>query len=205
MKVWLIVGGVVLAAVVAVGVVVVMNQAAGPLPAASTEPAAVQPPVAVEEMAPVDTAGSTEHAPVVATSSDLPNLTLTTAAGETVQLHDYFGTPLVINAWATWCPFCVKELPDFVTAQEQFGDQVRIIAIDRAESAEAAVGYTDDLGISDQLTFLLDESDSFYRAIGGFSMPETIFVTANGEIQFHKRGPMPLDEINQRIADLLTS
>ncbi len=33
----------------------------------------------------------------------LPDITLRNAAGETIQLSDYQGGPLVINLWATWC------------------------------------------------------------------------------------------------------
>lgn len=37
----------------------------------------------------------------------------------------------------------------------------------------------------------------------GFSMPETLFVDAAGRIVTHKRGPMDLNEIQERTKDLL--
>jgi len=121
----------------------------------------------------------------------------------TVKLADFAGKPLVINSWAAWCPFCRKELPDFVTAQEEFGDKVVIIAIDRSESLAVAKGFTDQQGTTGKLVFLLDPSDSFYQSIGGFSMPETIFVNKDGNIVDHKRGPMDLNEIRQKIEKIL--
>lgn len=133
----------------------------------------------------------------------LPTLSFEDFEGNTIKLADFAGTPLVINSWTTWCPFCIKELPDFVTAQENFGDAIKIIAIDRAESLKIAKEYTDNVKITDKILFLLDPSDSFYKAIGGFSMPETIFVDAEGIIRIHKRGPMELHEITEKINSLL--
>lgn len=124
----------------------------------------------------------------------LPNFT-----GKTINLVDFTGKNLLINSWATWCPFCGAELFDFAVAQKEFGDRVVIIAIDRAESLETAKKFSDEVGASDNLVMLLDPDDLFYQSIGGFSMPETIFVNAQGEIVFHKRGPMDLDEIRERI------
>lgn len=123
--------------------------------------------------------------------------------GNAIQLSDYAGVPLVVNSWAAWCPFCKKELLDFALAQKEFGGRVKIIAVDRAEPLETAKKYSDKLGVSDKLIFLLDPDDSFYRAIGGFSMPETVFVDAAGNIVFHKRGPMELPEIRDRIEQIL--
>lgn len=132
----------------------------------------------------------------------LKNLSFVDYQGNTVELADFTGTPLVINAWAAWCPFCVKELPDFVSLQKEFPEAM-VIAINRVESLNIAKSYTDDAGITDGLVFLLDRSDSFYKSIGGFTMPETIFVDAQGIIQDHKRGPMDLEEMKERLETIL--
>lgn len=122
--------------------------------------------------------------------------------GKTVSLADFKGKPVVLNSWAVWCPFCVKELEDFAILQQELGDQIAIVAINRTESLNQVKKYTDDLGLTDKLIFLLDRKDSFYRSIGGFSMPETIFVDSTGNTVFHKRGPMRFDEIKQKINEL---
>lgn len=132
-----------------------------------------------------------------------PDFNLQDYEGNTVELSDFSGKPLVINSWAAWCPFCKKELEDFAKVQGEFKDQVVIIAIDRAESLETAKRFTDEAGITDDLIFLLDPGDSFYQSIGGFSMPETIFVDKNGVTRFHKRGPMDSNEMRERIKEIL--
>lgn len=133
----------------------------------------------------------------------VPAFALQDYNGNTVRTADFRGKPMVINAWAAWCPFCGKELQDFAVVQKEFGDQVAIIAVDRAETLSAAKQFTDRLGITDELIFLLDPTDSFYALIGGFSMPETIFVDAQGVIREHRRGPIEVDEMRQKIQELI--
>jgi len=125
--------------------------------------------------------------------------------GNTVSLEKFRGKPLVINSWAVWCPFCRKELVDFATLQQEFGNRVTAIAIDRQEPLAKAKGFTDELGITNDMLFLLDSSDSFYKSIGGFSMPETIFVNGAGEIVVHKRGPMELDEMREHTNKIISA
>lgn len=110
----------------------------------------------------------------------------------------------VVNSWATWCPFCVDELSDFAKLQEEFPDDVVVIAINRKESAQVAKGFTDSLGISDKMFFLLDKGDSFYtRVIGGIGMPETVFVDREGNVVIHKRGPMEFNEMKEKVEQVI--
>lgn len=122
--------------------------------------------------------------------------------GRAVSLAAYAGKPLIVNSWAVWCPFCKQELPDFAALQAEFPD-ITVIAIDRAEPVDTVRAYTDGLGISGKMTFLLDSGDDFYKSIGGFSMPETIFLDAGGHITFHKRGPMTLNEMQEAVKKYL--
>lgn len=128
-----------------------------------------------------------------------PEFTLKDYQGQEVKLSDFRGKAVIVNAWATWCPFCKEELIDFAALQKEYGDKIAVIAVDRAESLEISKKYSDDLKVTGSLIFLLDQSDSFYQAIGGFSMPETIFVDKNGFIRDHKRGPMKLEEMKRRV------
>lgn len=132
----------------------------------------------------------------------VPDLKFTNYEGQEVSLASFSGKPLIVNAWASWCPFCVEELPDFISLQEEFKNKITIIAVNRGEQLATAKNYTDGRGLSDKLIFLLDINDTFYKAIGGFSMPETIFVDKEGKIIFHKRGPMSLEEMRRKVEDL---
>jgi peroxiredoxin len=52
-----------------------------------------------------------------------PDFVLTDVNGEEVKLSDYKGKVVVLNFWATWCPPCRKEIPDFNELQAQYGDK----------------------------------------------------------------------------------
>lgn len=134
---------------------------------------------------------------------DVPALTLERMDGEKVELISYVGTPLVINSWAVWCPFCKDELSDFARLQEEFDGEIIVIAIDRAEDIGKVKEFTDSVGVSGGMELLLDPEDTFYKAIGGFAMPETIFVDGEGAIVTHKRGPMEYAEMKERSKELL--
>lgn len=134
----------------------------------------------------------------------VPLFALTDYDGNEITPKDFKGKALVLNIWATWCPFCVDELPDFALLQEAFPDDIAVIAINRAEPQATAKDYTDrELNITEKLVFLVDPQDSFYRSIGGFSMPETLFVDAKGNIRIHKRGPMKFDEMKEKVELIL--
>lgn len=141
------------------------------------------------------------------TSNTLPDITLQTVAGEEVKVADFLDgdTVLVVNSWATWCPFCVHELPDMVTLQEEFSDQIAVIGVNRREEPDETQSYLENLEIADDLVYLYDSSDAWYRAIGGFSMPETLFISQNGEIIVHKRGFMALQEMRDHVRAALAA
>ncbi|NYT63449.1 redoxin domain-containing protein [Alcaligenaceae bacterium] len=42
--------------------------------------------------------------------------------GRQVELTQYLGKPLVLNFWATWCPPCVKEMPDLDALHGKYPD-----------------------------------------------------------------------------------
>ena len=155
--------------------------------------------LAVRDGGEITSTGSGER---TALAQEVPDLTLKDYDGNDVRLRDIKGDIVLLNAWATWCPFCVDEIPDFVQAQNEFEGQLTVVLINRQESFNQAKKFTDDLGATGNVITLLDPSDSFYRKIGGFAMPETLFVKDNS-IVLHKRGPMTLQEVKLRVKTAL--
>ncbi len=131
------------------------------------------------------------------------NLVFTDYQGNEVVLSSFKKKPLVVNVWASWCPYCKNELAYFNVLQEEYGDAVRIVAVNRAEPLSVAKNYTDALNLNGDVLFLLDPEDAMYKSMGGFAMPETLFVDKKGNVIIHKRGPMKLEEIREHIQRLI--
>lgn len=55
---------------------------------------------------------STPKTPIVIEPDEiLKQHNFTDLEGNLVDIKDYLGKPLLINYWATWCKFCIKDLP----------------------------------------------------------------------------------------------
>lgn len=119
-----------------------------------------------------------------------------------VHLYEFRRKVLVAYAWASWCTYCGEELKNLSQLKNNYGDDVQIVAINRAEPKPIARAYTDQLGISNIL-FLIDETDGFFKSIEGYAMPETVFIDSDGAILYHQRGPIQLDGVKENIDKLL--
>jgi thiol-disulfide isomerase/thioredoxin len=131
------------------------------------------------------------------------SLVLTDYSGKDVHLYDFRRKVLIAYAWASWCPYCGAELQNLAQMKKTYGDNLEVIAINRAEPLATAKAYTDKLQGTDNLVFLIDPTDSFFKNIGGYAMPETVFIDSDGTITFHQRGPLKIAELEQKVKDLL--
>ncbi|MAZ67462.1 hypothetical protein CL652_01680 [bacterium] len=122
--------------------------------------------------------------------------------GSEVALSEIIVRNSVINSWAAWCPFCVKELADFDDVAAARQGEVDFLIVNRGESIETGSAFLEGLGLANNsMRVFYDEDQSLYQAFGGFAMPETVFVDAERRIRFHKRGPLTKKELED-IEDL---
>lgn len=110
-----------------------------------------------------------------------PDFIVYDADGDEVRLSDYFGKPIVLNFWASWCGPCKMEMPDF---QEKFltlGDEVQFLMVNMTagrETQESAESFIAEQGYTFPVLFDLDSSAA--AAYGAYSLPTTIFIDAQG-------------------------
>src|SRR4030067_3192645 len=73
-------------------------------------------------------------------SSYAPSFRVADLKGKTISLSDYRGKVLFLNFWATWCPPCRAEIPDFVEAYaEQKASGLEILGISLDSTGKSAV------------------------------------------------------------------
>ena len=116
----------------------------------------------------------------------------------------YEGKVRVVNSWASWSPYSVQELQDLdVLAKEYMDQNVVVIGINRMETKETAERFLRSIPSLQYLHIVLDSGDVFFSSLEGYAMPETVIYDQNGNIYFHKRGPMSLEEMRKKTQEAL--
>ncbi len=117
---------------------------------------------------------------------------------DTSSLH---GTPVVLNFWATWCAFCVEEMPALEAVHREVRERVRFVGIDREDNVDKARRLAEETEVSYEL--VVDDDGSFFRALQGRGMPTTVLVGADGSIVYRHAGPLTAEELRRLIAEHL--
>ena len=80
-----------------------------------------------------------------------PDFTVYDLDGNPVSLSDYFGKPIVLNFWASWCGPCKMELPDFQETYDELGGDVQFLIVNLTdgsrETVETASAYLKEQGL----------------------------------------------------------
>ena len=125
-----------------------------------------------------------------------PDFRLLDLDGIPVRLREV-GTPAVVNFWASWCTFCIEEMPDFQRVHALAGDDVTIIGINRAEPLPVARRFADETGATYALVLdTEDELGGVYRVIG---MPTTLYIGADGRVAEMRIGFTTFDQIRESV------
>lgn len=57
------------------------------------------------------------------TGAKAPDFSLKTPEGKTVKLSDFHGKYVVLDFWASWCPDCIKDIPNMKRMYETYKDR----------------------------------------------------------------------------------
>lgn len=124
------------------------------------------------------------------------NFIVTDGDGNTVTLSDYIGKPIVINFWASWCPPCVSELPDFEKAYKEY-ENVEFLMVNLTDGSRETVESAKDFVSQNGYTFPVyyDTEFSASYAYSLSSIPVTCFIDAEGNIVASRVGMIDYDTL----------
>jgi peroxiredoxin len=111
-----------------------------------------------------------------------PAISLLDLDGQTIQLADYLGRPVMINFWASWCLPCRSEMPAFQKIYKEYETQgFVILAVNSQESRATAL----DFSKSHALTFpiLLDQDGIVSKHYRAAALPATYFINSQGIVE----------------------
>lgn len=109
-----------------------------------------------------------------------------------VKLSDYFGKPIIINFWASWCGPCKSELPAFNSLYEKYKDDVVFLMInltDGQRDTESSIKkFVSDNGYNFPVYYDIEYDAS--NTYGVRSIPQTVFINADGSLYDTRVGAM---------------
>ena len=168
-----------------------VDQLATQAPVAPQTEAPAETEIPNETETPEETEAQAETEPMTA-----PDFTALDAQGNEVRLSDYFGKPIVLNFWASWCGPCKSEMPDFEEAYQTYGSDVEFMMVNLTDGSRETVETAKAFIAEQNFTFpvYFDTANEAAIAYQASSIPATYFIDKNGNIIAHAVGM--LDKAN---------
>ena len=130
-----------------------------------------------------------------------PRVELPGLRGGRVRLADLRGRPVVLNFWASWCPPCLAEMPEFQRVHRRLGDRVAFLGVNQRDQAQAAERLARSSGVTYPLA--LDAAGRAFDAFGGLGMPTTVLIGADGTVADIVSGQLDETLLRERIRSVL--
>ena len=126
-----------------------------------------------------------------------PDFTVYDYDGNPYSLSDFAGKPVILNFWASWCPPCKREMPDFEKAYIEYGDEVVFMMINLADGKRETVAngqtHINNAGYTFPVYFDTELSANYNYSTG--IVPSTFFINAEGNIAGYAVGEIDYDTI----------
>ena len=144
-----------------------------------------------QESVPVTT-GTTEPPVNIA-----PDFTMLDQEGNEVTLASFFGKPIILNFWASWCGPCKMEMPELQEFYDEYGEDIHFLLVSVDDSVDTAKAFIEKEGYTFPVFF--DTTSMGAYSYGASSIPLTFFIDAEGNLTAYYMGAMSKDILQQGV------
>lgn len=113
-----------------------------------------------------------------------PDFTVTDSQGNPVKLSELRGKPVVLNFWASWCPPCKREMPEFDRVAAELEGQVVFMMVDVVdggrETQKIGAAYVESQGFTFPVYYDLTGEAAYLYGIS--ALPTTYFLDSEGYV-----------------------
>ena len=122
--------------------------------------------------------------------SPAPDITVVDGNDKTVKLSELKGKPVVINMWATWCPYCDAEMQDFEQAYQDYGEEVQFMMINLTDGNTETRELADAFIVENNITcpVYYDTEGDAVKTLNIYSIPQTFFIDSDGNMMAKVNG-----------------
>ena len=136
-----------------------------------------------------------------------PDFTVYSADGSRAQLSDFFGKPIVLNFWSSWCVPCKSEMPHFQELYQELGEDVHFLMVNMTdgsrETIDTAQEYIAEEGYTFPVYFDTDYSASI--TYGVYALPTTFFIDSEGYFAAYAMSALDMDTLKRGIDMIYTA
>ncbi|RJQ56436.1 MAG: TlpA family protein disulfide reductase [Nitrospiraceae bacterium] len=110
-----------------------------------------------------------------------PDFTIKDMSGKDVTLSSFNGRPVLLNFWATWCPYCRKERPYLKSLHEEYKNKDLVII---AVSIDRSSGTIENYMKQNPAPYIVLTDPEGIAAVpyNVMSLPTTYLIDRNGKI-----------------------
>ena len=120
--------------------------------------------------------------PPIEVDQPAPELTLFDLDGNEVSLSDFEGQVVLLNNWATWCPPCRQEMPEFNAYYKKYRDQgFLVVAVEAGQPEDQVREFVEEQGL--EFIVLLDPEHQSLITFQNSTLPNTFVIDRRGHLR----------------------